>query len=607
MSPEGVLFQLFITEGTFHKKRVDIVPFEISENTNLSLQMGYPITSVLYRDRVFSSVEEVIVIPRSPQTYYSLNPVEVRRLDSKASSLKRLANVIIITDVVSFKDFVQRNLEALEDPYTLLTENPKANLGGHKAIKYVKDWYKHTSLRPQFYSLDETDKRLHKYFKDVREKCSNKRPTPLSVREKVKEEEKEEKSNETVEIDTLTSFLILSRGIQMGLVNRDNPRMQMLKPFISEVKNQPNEKFNVDKSSRFAKRLDTLGYYSETGSADTSKLREILFVDAVLTARKTIREVEQRYPMWGSHLIEVTRKLLPSNGAVTNEKARQLRELVGFEYRKELDTEIVFSDVSVTAEQVARLEKGINLDAEELEDLKHLILFDTGLTKDTQHVDLLLLHDLYIYCNNIPHRQYNSALKHEDSDIKGYVLDQSIAERIRFVLQDEIEEELDTIEEEIQDEQLEDAEPIEDEVADEVDEQEDEDTTEDDHQWDLCKQYVASLNEVEHKAVWKTLSIELKSSLQAFMNSNPKNRKEEVVSFIVDFINRYEYGGVNKAGTMAYSINSLYRKRVVTESTRLGCKGCKTNRFANRLFDSEKEIDKEYSKYMYLVKRLYER
>ena len=108
VSPEGVLFQLFITEGTFHKKRVDIVPFEVSENTNSALQTGYPITSVLYRNRVFSSVEEVIVIPRSPLTYYSLNPVEVRRLDSKASSLKRLANVIIITDVISFKDFVQK-------------------------------------------------------------------------------------------------------------------------------------------------------------------------------------------------------------------------------------------------------------------------------------------------------------------------------------------------------------------------------------------------------------------------------------------------------------------------------------------------------------------
>ncbi|AND28382.1 hypothetical protein BK764_12885 [Bacillus thuringiensis serovar israelensis] len=604
MSPEGVLFQLFITEGTFHKKRVDIVPFEVSENTNSALQTGYPITSVLYRNRVFSSVEEVIVIPRSPLTYYSLNPVEVRRLDSKASSLKRLANVIIITDVISFKDFVQKNIEALEDPYTLLTENPKANLGNHKAIKYVKDWYKHTSLRPQYYSLDETDKRLHKYFKDVREKCSNKRPTPLSVQEKVAKEEKEEKPNETVEIDTLTSYLVLSRGIQMGLVNRDNPRMQMLKPFLSEVKNQPNEKFNVDKGSRFAKRLDTLGYYSETGSADASKLREVLFVDTVLTARKTIRAVEQRYPLWGSHLIEVTRNLLPSNGAVTNEKAQQLRELVGFEYRNEIDTEIVFSNVFVTAEQVERLQRGIKLDAEELEDLKRLILFDVGLTEDTPHVDLLILHDLYIYCNNIPHRQYNSALKHENSDIKGYVTNQSIAERICFVLQDEIEEELDTIVEEIQDEQLENDGPIEDEVNEE---EENEENTEDDHQWDLCGQYVSSLNEVEHKAVWKTLSSELQSELQGFMNCNPRNRKEEVVSFIVDLINRYEYGGVNKAGTMAHSINVLYRRGIITKGTRLGCKGYKTNRFANRLFDSEKEIDEEYSRYMYLLKRLYER
>ncbi|MGF2715705.1 hypothetical protein ACQUY5_26240 [Bacillus cereus] len=602
ISPEGVLFQLFVTEGTFHKKKIDVIPFPINEVSNKALQEGYAISSVLHRNRVFSSVEEVIIIPRSPNVpYYSLSPKEVETLHTKSSSLKRLANVIIVTKPVSLRDFIEQNIEALADPYSLLKENPKSKLGNPKIVNYVKDWYKHTSLRPQYYSLDKEDARLYKYFKDVREKCSNKPSKPLSIQNKPIEEEKVEETEKDVPIEKLTEFLMLSRGIQLGFANKDNPRLQILKPYLSVVRHQPNEKFRINTESKYAKRLDSMGYYSETGSVKYRKLDDILFVDTVLTARKTSKTLSEKYPIWGSYLTKINQSLMPPNGQVTQEKAEKLYKMVMFKYRKELDLEVVLSNVEVTEQQVELLNRGIDLPPHEREDLENLILFDTGLVRGVQGVDLLLLHDLYIYCNNIPHRPYNSVLKHKDSEIVGYVTNQGIAERIALIL-DEVEdsstesEDFDTIEEEVE-------ESVEEEPQTGP-EEEDDTESEVDPQWELCKQIVSEINEVQHKVVWRNFESELKVALRFFISSTKDNYKQEVSSFVIRLINQYQFGGVSKSGTMAHSINQLEKRGTIVK---LGCKGYKPDRFASRVLDVNKEVDEEYSKYFLLLKELYQK
>ncbi|MEC2463556.1 hypothetical protein P9X10_01395 [Bacillus cereus] len=603
ISPEGVLFQLFITENTFHKNKIDVVQFPLNEETGIALQKGYTISSVLYRNRVFSSIEEVVIIPRSPKVPYSLSTREISQLHNKVSSLKRLANIIIVSDAVSLQDFIKANVEALADPYTLLKDSEKSNLGNNKILPYVKDWYKHTSLRPQYYALDETDKRLHKYFKDVREKCSNKASKPLSSRNKPIEEEKEETVEQAIKVESLTTHLLLSRGIQLGFASKENPRLKLMKPFLQVVKHKPNEKFRMDKDTKYAKMLESIGHYSETGSVQYKKLNDVLFVDTVLTSKKTEKAISERYPIWGKYLTKINKGLTPINGQVTQEKANKVRKLVTYEYRKELNQEVVFSNVEVSEKQLEVLNRGIDLQPNEREDLEKLILFDTGVTEDTPGVDLLILHDLYIYCNNIQHRQYNSVLKHKSSEIEGYVTNQSIGERIQLILGYITEEETETPEEEAQTGPKEEEE-LEDVIEDEVEESEEDVAEEVDPQWELCKQIVAEINEVPHKLVWKKSATELKTSLKVFVESTIDNYKQEVALFVVNLINQYEFGGVSKAGTMAHSINQLEKQGTITK---LGCKGYQVNRFASRVLDKNTEVDEEYSKYFVLLKKLYQK
>ncbi|PHE64210.1 hypothetical protein COF68_05025 [Bacillus toyonensis] len=603
VSPEGVVFQLFVTEGTFYKNPIGIVPFPFEESTHYALEKGYPITSVLYRDRVFSSVEEVIILPKSPVVPYSLSSREFSTLQNKVSSLKRLANIVVVAEPVSLKDFVERNIQVLGDRYQLLTENKDAYLGNNQAVPFVKDWYNHTSLRPQYYSLDEPNKKLHKYFQDVKENNPNKPSNKTSSRSKAKPEEKVEEKKSNAKLTKVTKHLLFSRCIQLGVVEENNARVTAIKTFNSPIKHNEEAKFQVHDDDKSNKVLESLGLYSKTGSTDYDKLNELLMVDIVLTARNTARQVSGHYPVFGEYLTRLLKKLTPKDKEANQQNAELIRKLVRYDYRKPLDESIVFSNLNVSEQDKERLTKGIANGTESIQDVEKLILFDVGVDKKIQGSELLVLHDLFIYENNIEHRTYNSLYKPESTEVKGHVLDQSIGERIKLILKgvpDDSQEEVS--EEDNLDSQTDNLEESAD--LNEEDTNEDEFNELDEQEWGLCQQYVEEINNSPHWNVWNTLHEEMKRELKQLISSNPSNKQKAIAGFFIDMVNTYQISGTNKAGTMAHCINMMIKHNYLSDSNKLGGKGYRLDRFAKRIISEDQPLNENYSIYLFILKEM---
>lgn len=187
---DGIYVQFYVSPVNF-KAKEQFVPITFTEQLGTELSVGSkstPITKVLRGDsrslfgsRVFSSVEEIIVLSSSPEVQgYLLDNhgldwfLDPSRKQTVESSFKRLRAVGLVEDSVTCKEFVESHREQINDPYGLILRDTELNFVG--ALFNDNLYYTHTALRPQYYEMDEEGGALWNYFQEV------KKGTPKSIK-----------------------------------------------------------------------------------------------------------------------------------------------------------------------------------------------------------------------------------------------------------------------------------------------------------------------------------------------------------------------------------------------------------------------------------------
>lgn len=179
---DGIYVQFYVSPVNF-KAKEQFVPITFTEQlgTELSAESkSTPITKVLRGDsrslfgsRVFSSVEEIIVLSSSPEVQgYLLGNhglgwfLDSSRKQTVESSFKRLRAVGLVEDSITCKEFVESHREQINDPYGLILRDTELNYVG--ALFNDDLYYTHTALRPQYYEMDEEGGALWTYFQEVK-------------------------------------------------------------------------------------------------------------------------------------------------------------------------------------------------------------------------------------------------------------------------------------------------------------------------------------------------------------------------------------------------------------------------------------------------------
>lgn len=179
---DGIYVQFYVSPVNFRAKE-QFVPITFTEQlgTELSAESkSTPITKVLRGDsrslfgsRVFSSVEEIIVLSSSPEVQgYLLDNhgldwfLDPSRKQTVESSFKRLRAVGLVEDSITCKEFVESHREQINDPYGLILRDTELNYVG--ALFNDDLYYTHTALRPQYYEMDEEGGALWNYFQEVK-------------------------------------------------------------------------------------------------------------------------------------------------------------------------------------------------------------------------------------------------------------------------------------------------------------------------------------------------------------------------------------------------------------------------------------------------------
>ena len=187
---DGIYVQFYVSPVNF-KAKEQFVPITFTEQLGTELSMGSkstPITKVLRGDsrslfgsRVFSSVEEIVVLSSSPKVQgYLLDNhgldwfLDPSRKQTVESSFKRLRAVGLVEDSVTCKEFVESHREQINDPYGLILRDTELNYVG--SLFNDDLYYTHTALRPQYYEMDEEGGALWNYFQEV------KKGTPKSTK-----------------------------------------------------------------------------------------------------------------------------------------------------------------------------------------------------------------------------------------------------------------------------------------------------------------------------------------------------------------------------------------------------------------------------------------
>lgn len=169
LSQEGVCLTFF------NQKSTTFITFNPGDTTQERLLVEKEVLSFLIGERVYSSVEEIIVIQQTnagqvPE-HYSIPKRQIDYINTQlVPRLKRLKSVLLLKPIaMNLRQFVQ-HYEAIFKQRTLhLIDQPEIEepLHGHKILVNT-DWWQHTQLRPQYYTLDAEDGPLDTYFRKVK-------------------------------------------------------------------------------------------------------------------------------------------------------------------------------------------------------------------------------------------------------------------------------------------------------------------------------------------------------------------------------------------------------------------------------------------------------
>lgn len=176
---DGIYVQFYVGTSAFVKKS-NVV--EVTINDQLIQELvsdttkSTPVLKVLHGDRkaligerIFSSIEEIIILNQPigfEGTFNNTGLDWFMQGEQVKKSFKRLRAVGIITEPVSLKEFLEENKHLIDDPLELvLGKTQRSKVGTMVADE---NYIIRTSLRPQYYKMDEEGGALWKYFQKVK-------------------------------------------------------------------------------------------------------------------------------------------------------------------------------------------------------------------------------------------------------------------------------------------------------------------------------------------------------------------------------------------------------------------------------------------------------
>lgn len=174
---DGIFVQFYVNEGTGVSRKMRLQTVKMDDellaqlcNPELQGQVYMPL-DMLHRSRVFSSIEEIIVLGNDGKVPYSFANSGIdwftREPELVARSFKRLRCVTYLDTSESVEEFIQGISEILDDPLVLVTSVLEDE---GKYINIINDekYVTRTALRPQYYQADALDGTLANYFERVK-------------------------------------------------------------------------------------------------------------------------------------------------------------------------------------------------------------------------------------------------------------------------------------------------------------------------------------------------------------------------------------------------------------------------------------------------------
>lgn len=177
LSQEGVLLTFFTTVDSNQATTTRYIQFPQNEEAFNEWMTGKELLSFLVGERVYSSIEEIVVIQSTgPNAIYKVPERQINYITEKViPKMKRLYSFVALYSIdITLKQFLDEKKQVLTDPYQHIYDLPEIvePRDGIKAL-INEDWWKHTALRPQYYLLDEKDGPLSRYFNKVKEHFEN--------------------------------------------------------------------------------------------------------------------------------------------------------------------------------------------------------------------------------------------------------------------------------------------------------------------------------------------------------------------------------------------------------------------------------------------------
>lgn len=178
LSQEGIALTYFTTSGSNQRQRTKVLTFPSTEQTFNELTEGKELLSFLIGSRVYSSLEEIVIIQSTGLTpLFTVPERQVQYVTNKLiPKLNRLKSVVLLKPIgLSLQDFITFYKDTLVDTTKHIYDLEEIEEPTHGTKVLVNaDWWKYTNLRPQYYQLDEKGGPLHTYFTQVKAQCQEK-------------------------------------------------------------------------------------------------------------------------------------------------------------------------------------------------------------------------------------------------------------------------------------------------------------------------------------------------------------------------------------------------------------------------------------------------
>lgn len=174
---DGMFVQFYTNEGTGVTRKLRLRRITMDDKLLGQLcdenqaQNVYMPLDMLHKYRMFSSVEEIIVLGNDGVTPYSFanSGIEWFSRDAEvvAKTFKRLRCVTYLDIAEPIEEFINSVSDVLEDPLVVVT-SVLEDEGKYVNIINDEKYVIRTSLRPQYYAVDALDGTLARYFERVK-------------------------------------------------------------------------------------------------------------------------------------------------------------------------------------------------------------------------------------------------------------------------------------------------------------------------------------------------------------------------------------------------------------------------------------------------------